>query len=116
MPVLGGESSAITHSFRENWLNAGGLPLIMNILLPDTLPKNADYELRQSCYYIILQLAKYVMFFILKLSLRRELSDALDVYFYNLKHLGNQIEREELFFTNSSKLASGQQKNVQKSK
>ena len=88
----------------------------MNILLPDTLPKNADYELRQSCYYIILQLAKYVMFFILKLSLRGELSDALDVYFYNLKHLGNQIEREELFFTSSSKLASGQQKNVQKSK
>ena len=58
MPVLGKDSPNITHSFRENWLNAGGLGLIMNILLPDTLPTNADYELRQSCYYIILQLAR----------------------------------------------------------
>jgi len=60
MPVLGHDSPNITHSFRENWLNAGGLGLIMNILLPDTLPNNADYELRQSCYYIILQLARLV--------------------------------------------------------
>lgn len=59
MPVIGGDTAAITHSFRENWLNAGGLSLIMNILLPDTLPSNADYELRQSCYYIILQLARF---------------------------------------------------------
>ncbi|XP_057299797.1 ubiquitin carboxyl-terminal hydrolase 24-like isoform X2 [Hydractinia symbiolongicarpus] len=61
MPVIGGDTAAITHSFRENWLNAGGLSLIMNILLPDTLPSNADYELRQSCYYIILQLARFLL-------------------------------------------------------
>lgn len=61
MPVLGRDSANITLSFRENWLNAGGLGLIMNILLPDTLPNNADYELRQSCYYIILQLARFLL-------------------------------------------------------
>uniref|UniRef100_A0A7M5XH66 ubiquitinyl hydrolase 1 n=1 Tax=Clytia hemisphaerica TaxID=252671 RepID=A0A7M5XH66_9CNID len=61
MPVLGIDAPNVTQSFRENWLNAGGLRLIMNILLPDTLPSNADYELRQSCYYIILQLARFLL-------------------------------------------------------
>ena len=60
MPVLGNEPITAADSFKENWLSAGGLSLIMNILLPDTLPNNADYELRQNCYYIILQLARYV--------------------------------------------------------
>ena len=64
MPVDVHDTSSMALSFRENWLNAGGLHLIMNILLPDTLPNNADYELRQSCYYIILQLAKYGICFI----------------------------------------------------
>ncbi|XP_065657355.1 ubiquitin carboxyl-terminal hydrolase 24 isoform X3 [Hydra vulgaris] len=61
MPVLDTDSASMTYSFKENWLNAGGLSLIMNILLPDTLPSNADYELRQSCYYIILQLARFLL-------------------------------------------------------
>ena len=59
MPVIGSEPVSTADSFKENWLNAGGLNLIMNILLPDTLPIHADYELRQNCYYIILQLARF---------------------------------------------------------
>ena len=45
-------------SFREDFTNAGGLNLVINILQRDNMASDVDYETRQGCYSICLQLAR----------------------------------------------------------
>eukprot|EP00794_Sanderia_malayensis_P007934 gene7934-8789_t len=47
--------------FREIFLDSGGLSLILNILQPDVIPSSVAYELRQSCYFVCLQLARSLL-------------------------------------------------------
>ncbi|XP_071953763.1 ubiquitin carboxyl-terminal hydrolase 24-like [Antedon mediterranea] len=50
-----------TRRFREAFLNAGGLSLIVNILQKDAIPSDADEETRRGCYSICIQLARFVL-------------------------------------------------------
>uniref|UniRef100_A0A2K6SZ92 ubiquitinyl hydrolase 1 n=1 Tax=Saimiri boliviensis boliviensis TaxID=39432 RepID=A0A2K6SZ92_SAIBB len=47
-------------SFCENFLKAGGLSLVVNVMQRDSIPSEVDYETRQGVYSICLQLARYV--------------------------------------------------------
>uniref|UniRef100_G3TRF4 Ubiquitin specific peptidase 24 n=1 Tax=Loxodonta africana TaxID=9785 RepID=G3TRF4_LOXAF len=44
-------------SFCENFLKAGGLSLVVNVMQRDSIPSEVDYETRQGVYSICLQLA-----------------------------------------------------------
>eukprot|EP00795_Rhopilema_esculentum_P004483 gene4483-20726_t len=55
------EEKETPSAFRENFLNAGGLSLVLNILQPDAMPTSVAYELRQSCYFVCLQLARSLL-------------------------------------------------------
>ncbi|XP_070196439.1 ubiquitin carboxyl-terminal hydrolase 24-like isoform X2 [Littorina saxatilis] len=55
--VSGGE----TRTFCEEFLNNGGLSLVVNVLQPESLPSDINYEIRQGCYSICLQLARYLL-------------------------------------------------------
>ena len=46
--------------FCEDFLDAGGLSLIVNILQKDCIGPDVDYETRQGCYAISLQLLRSV--------------------------------------------------------
>lgn len=48
-------------SFSEEFLNNGGLSLVVNVLQPEALPTDINYEIRQGCYSICLQLARYLL-------------------------------------------------------
>ncbi|XP_064624443.1 ubiquitin carboxyl-terminal hydrolase 24-like isoform X2 [Lineus longissimus] len=48
-------------SFCEDFLNIGGLNLVINILQKDAIPMEVDYQTRQGCYAICLQLARYLL-------------------------------------------------------
>ncbi|XP_033116308.1 ubiquitin carboxyl-terminal hydrolase 24-like [Anneissia japonica] len=50
-----------TRRFREAFLNAGGLSLIVSILQKDAIPADADEETRRGCYSICIQLARFVL-------------------------------------------------------
>ena len=45
-------------NFRESFLNAGGLSLVINVLQKDSIPQDVDEETRRGCYSICLQLAR----------------------------------------------------------
>ena len=45
--------------FCEDFLNAGGLHLVVNVLQREAIPLDVDYEIRQGCYAIALQLLRY---------------------------------------------------------
>ncbi|MBN3302267.1 UBP24 hydrolase, partial [Amia calva] len=47
-------------SFCENFLKAGGLSLVVNVMQRDSIPSEVDYETRQGVYSICLQLARWV--------------------------------------------------------
>lgn len=44
--------------FCESFLSIGGVQCLVYILQADSLPADADYEVRQGCYIITLQLLK----------------------------------------------------------
>lgn len=46
-------------SFCDDFLNAGGLSLVVNVLQREAIPADVDYETRQGCYAICLQLLRY---------------------------------------------------------
>ncbi|XP_076009077.1 ubiquitin carboxyl-terminal hydrolase 24 isoform X4 [Genypterus blacodes] len=48
-------------SFCENFLKAGGLSLVVNVLQRDSIPSEVDYETRQGVYSICLQLARFLL-------------------------------------------------------
>jgi ubiquitin carboxyl-terminal hydrolase 9/24 len=47
--------------FAEDFLTAGGLRILTNVLEKDALPPDVDYDIRQSAYFIALQLAGYLL-------------------------------------------------------
>ena len=47
-------------TFCDEFLDAGGLQLVVNVLRPDAIAPDVDYETRQGCYSIALQLLRYV--------------------------------------------------------
>ena len=48
-------------SFCDDFLNASGLSLVVNVLQRDAIPGDVDYETRQGCYAICLQLLRYII-------------------------------------------------------
>ncbi|XP_056131607.1 ubiquitin carboxyl-terminal hydrolase 24 [Lampris incognitus] len=48
-------------SFCENFLKAGGLSLVVNVMQRDAIPSEVDYETRQGVYSICLQLARFLL-------------------------------------------------------
>ncbi|XP_044286407.1 ubiquitin carboxyl-terminal hydrolase 24 isoform X3 [Varanus komodoensis] len=48
-------------SFCENFLRAGGLSLVVNVMQRDSIPTEVDYETRQGVYSICLQLARFLL-------------------------------------------------------
>ncbi|ELT87807.1 hypothetical protein CAPTEDRAFT_215538 [Capitella teleta] len=48
-------------SFCEDFLNAGGLSLVVNVLQKETMPMEMDYETRQGIYAIVLQLLQFLL-------------------------------------------------------
>uniref|UniRef100_A0A452VB74 ubiquitinyl hydrolase 1 n=1 Tax=Ursus maritimus TaxID=29073 RepID=A0A452VB74_URSMA len=48
-------------SFCENFLKAGGLSLVVNVMQRDSIPSEVDYETRQGVYSICLQLARFLL-------------------------------------------------------
>ena len=52
---------AETRGFCDEFLNNGGLSLVVNVLQPEALPNDINYEIRQGCYSICLQLARLVL-------------------------------------------------------
>ncbi len=53
---LGTQSSA--QNFRESFLNAGGLSLVVNVLQRESMPGDVDEEIMRGCYSISLQLGR----------------------------------------------------------
>ena len=51
---------AETRGFCDEFLTNGGLSLVVNVLQPEALPNDINYEIRQGCYSICLQLARLV--------------------------------------------------------
>ena len=58
MPVGGADDD---QRFGQEFLKAGGLRILLNVLEKDALPVDIDYEIRQSAYLISLQLAGYLL-------------------------------------------------------
>jgi ubiquitin carboxyl-terminal hydrolase 9/24 len=56
---MGSKFSA--QGFCEDFLNAGGLPLVVNVLQPESLAPDINYTIRQGCYSICLQLARFLL-------------------------------------------------------
>ncbi|XP_068174640.1 ubiquitin carboxyl-terminal hydrolase 24 isoform X2 [Antennarius striatus] len=50
-----------SRSFCENFLRAGGLSLVVNVMQRDSIPSEVDYETRQGVYSICLQLARFLL-------------------------------------------------------
>ncbi|XP_040216795.1 ubiquitin carboxyl-terminal hydrolase 24 isoform X3 [Rana temporaria] len=48
-------------SFCENFLKAGGLSLVVNVMQRDSIPTEVDYDTRQGVYSICLQLARFLL-------------------------------------------------------
>ncbi|KAF5923119.1 hypothetical protein HPG69_012208 [Diceros bicornis minor] len=48
-------------AFCENFLKAGGLSLVVNVMQRDSIPSEVDYETRQGVYSICLQLARFLL-------------------------------------------------------
>lgn len=57
-------SAAVTQVVCEEFLNNGGLSLVVNVLQPESLPADINYEIRQGCYSICLQLARFLKAFL----------------------------------------------------
>ena len=46
------------HLFCAEFLAAGGLQMVVGVLRSDSMPQDVDYETRQGCYSIALQLLR----------------------------------------------------------
>jgi len=51
-------SKASSQAFFEDYLNAGGLSVVVNVLQPESLHQDINYATRQGCYSVCLQLAR----------------------------------------------------------
>uniref|UniRef100_A0A3Q3MMV0 ubiquitinyl hydrolase 1 n=1 Tax=Mastacembelus armatus TaxID=205130 RepID=A0A3Q3MMV0_9TELE len=62
MPTSDDEmAKSSSKSFCENFLKAGGLSLVVNVMQRDSIPSEVDYETRQGVYSICLQLARFLL-------------------------------------------------------
>ncbi|XP_070563005.1 ubiquitin carboxyl-terminal hydrolase 24-like isoform X2 [Ptychodera flava] len=61
MPAVQDMTSFNSKVFCENFLTAGGLNFVVNVLQKDAIPPDVDYETRQGCYSICLQLARFLL-------------------------------------------------------
>ncbi|KAH9492249.1 Ubiquitin carboxyl-terminal hydrolase 24 [Bulinus truncatus] len=52
---------ASAQNFCMEFLHNGGLSLVVSVLQPESLPADINYEIRQGCYSICLQLARYLL-------------------------------------------------------
>ena len=50
-----GPLPGLASKFGEDFLTAGGLRILTNVLEKDALPLDIDYDIRQSAYFISLQ-------------------------------------------------------------
>ena len=53
---IGTQTSA--QNFRESFLSAGGLSLVINVLQRESMPSDVDEEIMRGCYSISLQLGR----------------------------------------------------------
>jgi len=53
--------SSNANRFGEDFVKSGGLRILLNVLEKDALPLDIDYDIRQSAYFIALQLAGYLL-------------------------------------------------------
>ena len=53
--------TSVSNKFAEDFVKSGGLRLLLNVLEKDALPLDIDYDIRQSAYFIALQLAAYIL-------------------------------------------------------
>ncbi|XP_050400806.1 ubiquitin carboxyl-terminal hydrolase 24 isoform X1 [Patella vulgata] len=62
MPTTEDASSRVSaKTFCEDFLLAEGLTLVVSVLQPESLPTDINYEIRQGCYSICLQMARYLL-------------------------------------------------------
>uniref|UniRef100_A0A2C9KAF6 Ubiquitinyl hydrolase 1 n=1 Tax=Biomphalaria glabrata TaxID=6526 RepID=A0A2C9KAF6_BIOGL len=54
-------TQASAQNFCVEFLHNGGLSLVVSVLQPESLPAEINYEIRQGCYSICLQLARYLL-------------------------------------------------------
>ena len=47
-----------SQAFFEDFLNCGGLSVVVNVLQPESLQQDTNYQTRQGCYSVCLQLAR----------------------------------------------------------
>ena len=51
-------SKVSSQAFFEDFLSAGGLSTVVNVLQPESLHQDINYVTRQGCYSVCLQLAR----------------------------------------------------------
>ena len=61
MPNNSNVVSSNANKFAEDFVKSGGLRILLNVLEKDALPLDIDYDIRQSAYFIALQLAGYLL-------------------------------------------------------
>ena len=61
MPNNSNTVSSNANKFAEDFVKSGGLRLLLNVLEKDALPLDINYDIRQSAYFIALQLAGYLL-------------------------------------------------------
>jgi len=61
MPCASFDNGNNDSKFGEDFIKAGGLRILLNVLEKDALPMDIDYDIRQSAYLISLQLAGYLL-------------------------------------------------------
>ncbi|EDO44319.1 predicted protein, partial [Nematostella vectensis] len=61
MPTAHRDGGAAARAFKESFLAAGGLNIVVNILQKDMFPSDVDTEIRRGCYGICLQLARFLL-------------------------------------------------------
>ncbi|CAL1268833.1 unnamed protein product [Larinioides sclopetarius] len=47
--------------FGNDFLNAGGLTLVLKVLQKDSIPNDVDYDIRQGCYLTALAIARFLL-------------------------------------------------------
>ena len=61
MPNNSNIVSSNANKFAEDFVKSGGLRILLNVLEKDALPLDIDYDIRQSAYFIALQLAGFLL-------------------------------------------------------
>ena len=60
MPAISTTADTSSQLFRRNFLEAGGLQFVVNVLQKNAFPSSTDLSIRQDCYAVALSLARCV--------------------------------------------------------